>query len=270
MKKQIRIQNPCPEKWENMQDFSEGKFCEKCSKCVVDFTDKTDEQIQDVFKKADGKEICGRISLIMAATGIILITNLTFVQAQAKNSFRITTKQIATDIINVSGRLIFKKTQKIIPNAEVYFITKDKFMKSVTNQNGYFSLDIPNDLIEGENILYFNFDKLNEEKRKEHGEKDTINGYNYGNQTVVFSRKEKIENKKFQIDYKGFEIGAVVVVENPAPDYYCFDGKNISKEKFEKLRKENPHYQYFSFEGKEADIICKDSFIDKLYLLYSN
>ena len=50
---------------------------------------------------------------------------------------------------------------------------------------------------------------------------------------------EKVENKKFQIDYKGFEIGAVVVVENPPPDYYYFDGKSISKEKFEKLRKEN-------------------------------
>lgn len=98
MKKQIRIPNPCPEKWENMQDFTDGKFCEKCSKCVIDFTDKTGEQIRDIFKKANGKEICGRTSLAMAATGIILITNLTFVQAQAKNSFGIATEQKSQNI----------------------------------------------------------------------------------------------------------------------------------------------------------------------------
>ena len=104
-------------------------------------------------------------------------------------------------------------------------MNKDKLIKSVTNQNGYFSLDIPNDLIEEENVLYFSFDQLNEEKQKEHKVKDTINGYNYGNQAVIFSRKEKIENRKFQIGYKEFVIGAVVIVENPPPNYYYFDGK---------------------------------------------
>lgn len=272
MKNEIRIQNPCPENWENMQDFPSGKFCEKCSKCVVDFTEKTDVQINEILQAANSKEICGRISkrtLSLAATGIILITNLTFVQAQTQNNSEIATEQQAFDITKVSGKLIFKETQKIIPNAEVYFINKNKLIKSVTNQNGYFSLDIPNDLIEEENVLYFSFDQLNEEKQKQHKGKDTLSGYNYGNQTVIFSRKEKIENRKFQIGYKEFAIGAVVIVENPPPNYYYFDGRNISKEKFEKLRKENPQYHYFSFEGKEADIISQDNFVDTLYLLYS-
>ena len=43
MKNQIKIHNPCPENWDNMQDFPSGKFCDKCSKCVIDFTDKTDK-----------------------------------------------------------------------------------------------------------------------------------------------------------------------------------------------------------------------------------
>ncbi|MCS4303751.1 hypothetical protein [Chryseobacterium sp. BIGb0232] len=272
MKNQIKIHNPCPENWDNMQDLSSGKFCEKCSKCIIDFTNKTDEQIQDILTAASGREICGRTStrsLALAAAGIILVTNLSFAQVQSKNNFRDTTEQQTTDITKVSGRLIFKETQKAIPNAEIFFITQNIFLKSTTNENGYFQLDVPNNLIEEENVLYFNFDKLNE-KRKEKNIKDTISDINYGDQTIVFSRKEKVENKKFQIDYKGFEIGAVVVVENPPPNYYYFDGKKISKEKFEKLKKENPQYQYFSFEGKEADIISQDNFIDTLYLLYSN
>lgn len=62
MKNSIKIHNPCAENWDNMQDISSGKFCEKCSKCVIDFTDKTNDQIQDIIKINEGKEICGRIS----------------------------------------------------------------------------------------------------------------------------------------------------------------------------------------------------------------
>lgn len=58
MKNRISIQNPCPENWEEMQDAPEGKFCEKCSKCVVDLTEKTDDQIQEMIRQAEGKEIC--------------------------------------------------------------------------------------------------------------------------------------------------------------------------------------------------------------------
>ena len=111
---------------------------------------------------------------------------------------------------------------------------------------------------------------MNEERKKERKGKDTISSSNYGDQSIVFSRKEKIENKKFQIDYQGFEIGAVIVVSNPPPDYYYFNGKSINEEKFERLKKENPQYKYFFFEGKEADVISQDGFIDKLYLLFSN
>ncbi|MFN1216606.1 hypothetical protein ACKW6Q_06415 [Chryseobacterium kwangjuense] len=271
MKKNIIINNPCSERWEDMQDSPEGKFCEKCSKCIIDFTDKTDQEFKDIFAHASGREICGKISsssFSKIVTGVVLVTHLSFVQAQVKTDFDTSVEQKASDI-KVSGRLVFRETQKVIPNAEVFFIAKNKFIKSTTNENGYFSLSIPDDLIKNENVLYLNFDKLNEINRIEKKEKDTIERDYYGNQAVTFSNKEKIENRKFQIDYKGYEIGAVIIVSDPPPDYYYFDGKNISKEKFEKLRKQNPQYPFFSFEGKEADIISQDSFIDKLYLLYS-
>ncbi|MBW7675632.1 hypothetical protein [Chryseobacterium chendengshani] len=37
-----------------------------------------------------------------------------------------------------------------------------------------------------------------------------------------------------------------------SPDYYYFNGKSISEKKFEKLKEENPNYQYFFFKNKEA------------------
>lgn len=89
---------------------------------------------------------------------------------------------------------------------------------------------------------------------------------------VVASQSDLLTSagmKANTIDYGGIEIGAVVIVESPPPDYYYFNGKDIGKEKFEILKKENPQYQYFSFYGKEAEVISKDSFIDTLYLMYS-
>lgn len=277
MKNQIKIHNPCPENWDDMQDFPSGKFCDKCSKCVIDFTDKTDEQIQDILTIANGKEICGRIStrpLALAAAGIILVTNLTFAQAQTKNSFNITTEQKATEITKVSGKLIFKRTKKEIPNAEVFFICKSKYIKTTSDENGNFTLEIPNELLGRKNILYFDFEKLNTEvyknldKKPSHLKHDDI----YENTSIIFLKKEQINEKEFQIDsqHRYLELGAVVLTPERPPDYYYFDGKSISGEKFDRLKNENPNYLYFLFTGKEAEIISKKADLSSLQLLYSN
>lgn len=273
MKNQIKIHNPCPENWDDMQDFPSGKFCDKCSKCVIDFTDKTDEQIQDILTIANGKEICGRIStrpLALAAAGIILVTNLTFAQAQTKNSFNITTEQKATEITKVSGKLIFKRTKKEIPNAEVFFICKSKYIKTTSDENGNFNLEIPNDLLGKKNVLYFDFDKINEYGREINNRKDTISSNDFENEAVIFERNERLENKEFQIDSQYMTIGAIVISSERPPDYYYFNGKSISQRKFEKLKKENPDYQYFFFKDKEAEIISRKSYLNSLQLLYSN
>ncbi|MDR6405709.1 MULTISPECIES: hypothetical protein [Chryseobacterium] len=275
IKNEIKIHNPCPENWEAMQDASEGKFCEKCSKCVVDFTDKTEGEIQDIFKTADEKEICGRIStrsLSMVAAGIILVTNLTFVQAQTKNNVGIATEQKAGSITKLSGKLIFKRTKTEIQNAEVFFICKSKYIKTTTDENGNFTLEIPNELIEKKNVLYFDFEKLNKEIYENPNRKvpNEINADIYENTTVIFTKKEEISNKEFQIDSEFLKMGAVVVTLERPPDYYYFNGKSISERKFEKLRKENPNYQFFFFKDKEAEIIAGKSYLNSLQLLYSN
>lgn len=56
----FKIDNQCYENWENMQNISEGKFCEKCSKKVFDLTQKRDEEIDEIIGKSES-ELCGRI-----------------------------------------------------------------------------------------------------------------------------------------------------------------------------------------------------------------
>lgn len=49
----------CDQKWELMPDAGPGKFCNQCSKTLIDFTNLTDSEIFEYLKKP---HVCGRIS----------------------------------------------------------------------------------------------------------------------------------------------------------------------------------------------------------------
>lgn len=55
----IHIPEPCPEKWNAMTVSGEGRYCDRCCKVVVDFTQKTNEEIRDYFRSRKGERICG-------------------------------------------------------------------------------------------------------------------------------------------------------------------------------------------------------------------
>lgn len=56
----IKIPNPCSEKWETMSPLEKGSFCSVCSKCVIDFTEKRPEEIKQIFVERKDEIICGR------------------------------------------------------------------------------------------------------------------------------------------------------------------------------------------------------------------
>jgi hypothetical protein len=55
----IEIQNSCSQNWDKMTETEKGKFCQNCSKEVIDFTYKTDDQIIKFLKKSNDS-FCGR------------------------------------------------------------------------------------------------------------------------------------------------------------------------------------------------------------------
>ncbi len=63
MKKElyVHIPTPCHEDWQQMTPVDKGRFCESCTKQVVDFSVMTDQEILNHLSKASGK-LCGRFA----------------------------------------------------------------------------------------------------------------------------------------------------------------------------------------------------------------
>ena len=60
MKKiQLSIPMPCHENWDAMKPSEKGKFCTSCQKTVIDFTEMSDRQIAEFFKRPPSS-VCGR------------------------------------------------------------------------------------------------------------------------------------------------------------------------------------------------------------------
>lgn len=57
---EISIQKPCHENWNAMTPNEQGAFCGKCVKTVVDFSNKSIEEIKEFFIGKKDEKVCGR------------------------------------------------------------------------------------------------------------------------------------------------------------------------------------------------------------------
>jgi CarboxypepD_reg-like domain/Secretion system C-terminal sorting domain len=57
---QLNIAEPCHENWDNMTPVQKGKFCGSCQKQVIDFSNMSDREVAQFFKKPSTGSVCGR------------------------------------------------------------------------------------------------------------------------------------------------------------------------------------------------------------------
>jgi hypothetical protein len=57
----ISIPQPCHQPWEGMTPQDGGRFCGQCSQVLIDFTDKTDEEIIRILKNHRQGSLCVRL-----------------------------------------------------------------------------------------------------------------------------------------------------------------------------------------------------------------
>lgn len=283
----IQIENPCKEKWDNMQNIPDGKFCDLCSKTVLDLTQKSDQEILRILDESNG-EICGRIlrhqsnrhfsppekvviskekrnGYSQLVAGLTIAASLAGIQTQAvnfekpliqisenQNSERDLDKEKMSDNdFIISGKLTNSETKKPLPNIEVTFITKEKIFKIKTNQDGIYKITVPDFYIrKTNNVLHFDF-----------------GGYN--DKEFVLT-KEELKNKEFS--FESSEIDEMVVMtggisSRKLEPTILLDGHEIEEEELYKLGVNN--FKVFHFSGKTAKAIYNEVSKDGLYLVFS-
>jgi hypothetical protein len=57
----ITLDKPCSQNWDALPNRGEGKFCEHCSKTLLDFTSLSDEELFRKIRTASAN-VCGRVS----------------------------------------------------------------------------------------------------------------------------------------------------------------------------------------------------------------
>jgi hypothetical protein len=288
MMKIIQIENPCEEKWDDMQNIPEGKFCDLCSKTVLDLTQKSDQEILKILDESNGR-ICGRIfshqsnrnyisseKIIInkenkreysrLVAGLAIAASLTGIQTNAvtfekpliqisENNYLgekdLDKEKISDNDFIISGKLRNSDTEKPLSNIEVTFITKEKIFKAKTNQDGIYKITVPDFHInKNNNVLHFDFGSNND--------KDYI------------LTKEELKNKEFS--FKSSEIDKMVfmtggITSRKLEPTIFLDGHEIEEEELYKLGVNN--FKLFYFSGKIAKALYDDTSKDGLYLFFS-
>ncbi|MBR9915221.1 MAG: hypothetical protein GYB32_10425 [Algicola sp.] len=74
----LSIPKPCHENWSDMTPSDKGRFCQSCSKTVIDFTTMTASEVQDFIHHHKQQRICGHIKLSQLDTVNLQIYNTVF------------------------------------------------------------------------------------------------------------------------------------------------------------------------------------------------
>ncbi len=74
----VTIPKPCHEDWNKMTPNNKGKFCDVCTKTVIDFTNKSSVEIQNILFENKGKRVCGHFYKSQLETINIEIPNYIF------------------------------------------------------------------------------------------------------------------------------------------------------------------------------------------------
>lgn len=288
MMKIIQIENPCEEKWDNMRNISNGKFCDLCLKTVLDLTQKSNQEILKILDESNGK-ICGRIfkhqsnrNFISSekivinhekrkgypklVAGLAIAASLTGIQTHAvtfekpliqisenkdSREKNLDKEKISDNDFIISGKLINSDTGKPLPDIEVTFITKEKVFKTKTNQDGIYKLTVPDFHIrKNNNVLHFDF-----------------GGYNDKNYILT---KEELKNREFvfessEIDEMAFVTGGIS--SRKLEPTIFLDGNQIEEEELYELGVNN--FKVFHFSGKTAKALYNDASKDGLFLVFS-
>lgn len=191
MKPYLRIEKPCEEALENMQNIPGGKYCDLCSKKVLDLSNSSDTEILKILQQNKGEKFCGiffknqlnrplseekiisyqprKATFSKFAAGLALTasiinsypaqtTKASIVKSEVLETPKINSEQEKDKTDNgnfiISGKII--SSNKNTPlSVKVSFITIQKIYTTQTDKDGNYSLEVPKEILKYESLIEF-------------------------------------------------------------------------------------------------------------------
>ncbi|SFN60350.1 hypothetical protein SAMN05421594_3505 [Chryseobacterium oleae] len=259
MKKGFQIKKPCKQLWEEMQNVEDGKFCDLCEKKVWDFDNLPETEIDKILKS--NASVCGKTSFLKPAFSSVFLaltlTSAIYTNAQTGKDSPV--ENVYQKNITINGKLVSLQNRKLV-SGEISLVTLEKLYRAKADENGNFTLIFSEKVLTEHNIVRIDYTIID------------LNNKEFTDfKSSILKTNELLGKQNFEIEEKYFTIGGILITEERPPDYYFLDGKKIGKRKFEKIKIEHPEYIYLAFYDEvTVQKLAKRSYIDNLYLLYSN
>ena len=163
----LQLPTPCNESWDDMQNTAEGKFCNQCSKELIDFTFFSHKQLTDHLLNLSSSEICGRFSpqqlnrnlfeepastnaylslpaLVLAASSLLINPTTSSAQVSSKTSSALQKTHELADSVFIRGQVIEKRSLDPIFFHDIQLHINDSVSQSMkTDLDGYFQFIVP-------------------------------------------------------------------------------------------------------------------------------
>lgn len=163
------IPTPCHEKWINMDQRTDGRFCHSCQKTVIDFSNKSDREVAAYFQKTGG-QVCGKFRQDqlqrpvhfeqpktfggrLRALGLLVPGLLVGGAATGQNLEKPLTEQLEIDhspsLLGYVSPQPFKRVKGVVkedngyPLIGVTVLIKNTALGTVTDINGEYEINVP-------------------------------------------------------------------------------------------------------------------------------
>ncbi|MGH1519622.1 hypothetical protein [Chryseobacterium sp. JK1] len=196
----LRIENPCSQTMDDMQDIPGGKFCSVCKKSVLNLSNLSSTEIKAVLEQKRGETFCGivlkeqlntpiptlhtdfvelssrKYPITKVAAGIALTASVfttvpgqtiplkkhetTVQKDHSKNKNQGQKQPVKKDGLTLFTGKIVAKKSGKPLTATVSFITITKIYSTQTDANGNYTLEIPSEAVKQENLLEFKPDDI--------------------------------------------------------------------------------------------------------------
>jgi len=288
----LRIKKPCEASLENMHPVSGGKFCDLCSKKVIDFSGLHDSEIAKIIEKAGDQKICGifykkqinrplhtervisfqprKTTFTSVAAGLVLTASIinsypaqtikpaieksATLESPKRNSEKEKDKK-DNDFFKISGKIVSSNEGTPL-SAKVNFVTVQKVYTSTTDKDGFYSLEIPKEILKYESLLEF-----------------VPTDYTYDRKLIIYKIEDLGKKQIVKLDYNRMDmVYGMIDIDFPSASeksLVIVDGKKLDYKSFNSsYRLYSTRYEVHYIPNEYVKFFTSKEMIEEIYIVF--